>query len=326
MEALLLLKKIRIENANAIAGLTWGFPAISGFLGFCHALQRKLNNKGYDDLKLGGCGIICHQHQPQAYQPSPYGDYHFALTRNPLTKEAKTPSFNEEGRMHLTVSLLIEVDDIGLLDEPETEQLQQAIQQIVLSQRLAGGTVLKLEQAELYPDAESFNQPRERRQLLKQLLPGFALVSRQDALAQHQQQSGLSPLDAWLDFASLTMRAEAINEEDEPASDSQTPDKDAHHKANWQWQARPYGGWLKPIAIGYQRISPLYQPGELAKSRDPNTPAAFVESVYSIGQWLSPHRIQDISQLLWHYHSDEDNGLYICKNAYQAPEPVSEEA
>ena len=324
MEALLLLKKIRIENANAIAGLTWGFPAISGFLGFCHALQRKLNNKGYDDLKLGGCGIICHQHQRQAYKPAEYGDYHFALTRNPLTKEAKTPSFNEEGRMHLTVSLLIEVDDIGLLDEPETEQLLQAIQHIVLSQRLAGGTVLDVEQAELYPDAEEFNQPRERRQLLKQLLPGFALVSRQDALAQHQQQSDVSPLDAWLDFASLTMRAEPISEEGEAVDDGNH--QTSGHKANWQWLPRPYGGWLKPIAIGYQRISPLYQPGELAKSRDPNTPAAFVESVYSIGQWLSPHRIQDISQLLWHYHSDEDNGLYICKNAYQAPEPVSEEA
>lgn len=31
MSYLLLLPYIRIENANAVAGLTWGFPAITHF-------------------------------------------------------------------------------------------------------------------------------------------------------------------------------------------------------------------------------------------------------------------------------------------------------
>lgn len=42
MSSLILLRRLRVENANAIAGVTWGFPAITHFLGFTHALSRKL--------------------------------------------------------------------------------------------------------------------------------------------------------------------------------------------------------------------------------------------------------------------------------------------
>src|SRR5690554_6212642 len=108
MKSLLSIKNIKVENANAIAGLTYGFPAVSNFLGFTHALSRALNKKL--GLSLGGCAIICHQHRVQAYQPAGWGDYVFALTRNPLTKEGNTQPFNEEGRMHMEVSLLIECD------------------------------------------------------------------------------------------------------------------------------------------------------------------------------------------------------------------------
>jgi CRISPR-associated protein Csy2 len=40
MSSLILLRRVRVENANAIAGLTYGFPAITHFLGFSHALSR----------------------------------------------------------------------------------------------------------------------------------------------------------------------------------------------------------------------------------------------------------------------------------------------
>ena len=42
MSSLILLRRIKIENANTIAGLTYGFPAITHFMGFSHALSRKL--------------------------------------------------------------------------------------------------------------------------------------------------------------------------------------------------------------------------------------------------------------------------------------------
>ncbi len=103
MSYLLLLPHIRIENANAVAGLTWGFPAITHFLGYVHALSRRVSEFG---VSFTGCAVINHEHHIQAYSSG--RDYQFALTRNPLTKEGKTAAFNEEGRMHLTVSLLVE--------------------------------------------------------------------------------------------------------------------------------------------------------------------------------------------------------------------------
>lgn len=42
MSYLLLLPHIRIENANAVSGLTWGFPSMTHFLGYVHALSRKV--------------------------------------------------------------------------------------------------------------------------------------------------------------------------------------------------------------------------------------------------------------------------------------------
>ena len=105
MDTLLILRKLKVENANAISGMTWGFPAISNFLGYVHALSRKVQHK--HGFVFEGCGVICHAQQVQAYQPRGWGDYVFSLTRNPLTKDAKSPPFIEEGRMHLTVSLVI---------------------------------------------------------------------------------------------------------------------------------------------------------------------------------------------------------------------------
>lgn len=40
---LLVLPRLRVQNANAISSpMTWGFPAMSAFVGMMHALERKL--------------------------------------------------------------------------------------------------------------------------------------------------------------------------------------------------------------------------------------------------------------------------------------------
>ena len=43
----------------------------------------------------------------------------------------------------------------------------------------------------------------------------------------------------------------------------------------------------------------------------------FVESVYSLGEWISPHRLTHLAQLLWRAEADEAQGLYRCRNGYQ---------
>ncbi|WP_279147238.1 type I-F CRISPR-associated protein Csy2 [Photobacterium carnosum] len=83
--SLFIIKNMHIEGANAIAGFTYGFPAITQFLGFVHALSRKVEPQ--HGISFDGCAVMCHQHQVHAYRGSDWDDYGFALTRNPLAKD-----------------------------------------------------------------------------------------------------------------------------------------------------------------------------------------------------------------------------------------------
>lgn len=322
MKSLLLLRQVEVQNANAINGLTYGFPAISHFLGFTHALSRKLD--AAHGLTLGGCAVICHQHQLQAYQPGGRGDYVFALTRNPLTKEGNTAPFNEEGRLHMTVSLLIEcefdADDLPFASGDLTQdaaRLTAWLQQQIPCLRLAGGTITSVQQIRWFErHQESDAASKQLRQLMMRLLPGFALISRHELLLKHHQERlqavpDSTLLDSWLDFASL--RYEGTPTTQNEAADEGMPEKEAT-KTEWQRLARPGAGYLVPLMVGYQAISDLHEPGVVTHSRDPRYPFCFVESAYSIGQWLSPHRVGSLQQIIWNYR--QQDGLYLCHNGY----------
>ena len=201
MSSLILLRRIRVENANAIAGLTYGFPAITHFLGFAHALSRRLTES--HGLRIEGCAVVSHEHQIHAHTSG--RDYQFALTRNPLTREAKTASFNEEGRMHMTVSLLLECHGEIPNGEYGQRDLAEYLSQVCPTLRLAGGIVVDIEAITVMamPSTE-----REMRRLQWQLMPGFALRDRSSWLVQHHQtllenNPDATLLDAWLDFAAL---------------------------------------------------------------------------------------------------------------------------
>jgi CRISPR-associated protein Csy2 len=293
MGALIVLRHMRVENANAIAGLTYGFPAITHFLGYTHALSRKLQQSHC--LTLENCGVVCHQQQLHAYSSG--RDYAFALTRNPLTKEAKTAAFNEEGRMHITVSLLIECRGTIANGDEGAKALEKHLADLCLTQRLAGGVITDIGTIKVMGTPE---KPEDLRRLMRRLLPGFALLDRSELLASHYQTLQESNpqaelLDAWLDFAAVKYQ-----------STSQQDPK-------WRYLPKPAAGYLVPIQTGYRAISQLYAPGEVAKTRDPSTPFRFAEPVYGVGEWRSLHRITDLNQLLWQYHHQGDD--YLCRSA-----------
>ncbi|RRO06959.1 type I-F CRISPR-associated protein Csy2 [Pectobacterium aquaticum] len=292
MSTLIILRHIKVENANAIAGLTYGFPAITHFLGFTHALSRKL--QASHGLTLEGCGVVSHQHQLHAYGSS--WERSFALTRNPLTREEKTAAFNEEGRMHMTVSLLIRCN--GQIPADATA-LCEHLKQQALCQRLAGGTIVDIERVTLQPLP---SDAAETRKVMRRLLPGFVLKDRTSLLHDHfqtlqQDNPHAELIDAWLDFAALKMRAER-----DPSD----------HSVKWKYLPKPGdGGFLMPLMIGYRAISPLYAPGEVDKTRDSQTPFCFAEAAYGIGEWQGAHRISDIRHIFWEY--DNQNGDYHCR-------------
>lgn len=307
--ALLLLPRLEVQNANAISSpLTWGFPAPTAFTGFVHALERRFS----ETLEEGfaGVGIICHRFDPQVFQPPGRRTQVFCLTRNPVTKEGGSASFVEEGRAHMEVSLVIAVNDF--MSQRNGEYLAHDVLEAVQGMRLAGGSILPLRQgkrfaAQWFPlDEDIEGQNEQFRKLCRRLLPGFALVLREDRLAEHleemrQRQPQANALDALMDLSRLNIEPDMPN-----------PDR----PGETMWGVRKKPGWLVPIPIGYAALSPLYDPGTVLKARDDATPFRFVESIYSLGEWISPHRLTQLDQLLWGYGFDRENGIYRCTNHY----------
>lgn len=326
-QGLLVLPHLRVQNANAISSqMTHGFPSITAFTGLMWALQRKLATAGVP-LHLLKVGVICHAQQEQVnngYVKT------FCLTRNPVEKDGSTAGIVEEGRTHLELTLLFLVqqkdgagDTLPLLTHAGDDALaalaQQAMQTLS-SMRIAGGSVLPST-----PAPGRFTRPwlrvlpgdpeergKQFRQWRRQWLPGFALVGRDDLLAKRLdalrcRQPDATLLDAWLDLSRFNYRAE----------------QDAG-EVRWRDPDRDKGsGWIVPIPVGYAGLSPLHEAGEVRNARDTTTPLRFVESVYSIGEWLSPHRIDDVEALLWHAETDHANQLYRCRNSY-APSDASD--
>ena len=92
-EAVLVLPRIKVQNANAISGsLTWGFPSITAFIGLMDALARRLGSDS--PLEFRGVGVICHDYEAQVSQ----GGYTraFSLTRNPIDKDGSARGIVED--------------------------------------------------------------------------------------------------------------------------------------------------------------------------------------------------------------------------------------
>jgi CRISPR-associated protein Csy2 len=309
LNGLILLPRLQVQNANAISGpLSWGFPSPTAFVGFAHALERRL----FQEIEkgFGGVGIVCHHFDPQVSRPAGKRTQVLKLTRNPLARDGKSASIVEEGRAHMEVSLLIALyDDI---DSDEQSWFAQRVMEAAHAMRLAGGSILPQRSGRRYEAEYISLSPAlsERmityRRLTRRLLPGFMLIQREDKLAEHLDKmrrtgKGRHALDALLDLSRINY------EPDQPGLES--PDER-------QWGIRKHSGWLVPIPVGYARISPLYSSGEVRNSRDSETPVCFVESLYSLGEWMSPHRVGDLENALWVRQEDVENGVYLCTCHY----------
>ena len=321
IDGLLVLPHLRIQNANTISSpLTWGFPSMTAFIGLMHALERRLN--GSVPLGLLSVGVVCHHFEAQA---TTGGFTHaFHLTRNPVSKDGGTTAIVEEGRIHLDITLIFGVAfGAGLTsgDASMGAQVAKTVCDALSEMRVAGGSVLPSRPGRggAYPTPQliplgSETEERDRlfRRARRQWLPGFALVSRDDLLAQrleklHEANAHATALDAWLDLSRLNHRAQRTTAED-AATGSLIE--------TVEWLAERPPGWIVPIPVGYGALSDVHAPGAVASARDQTTPFCFVESLYSVGQWISPHRLRSAQALLWYGRSDAAAGLYRCANDY----------
>ena len=312
----LILKDIQITNANAISGVTYGFPAISHFLGFVHALSRKAQQSEFH-FSMQGCGIVCHDHQVHAHRDNQFEPYVFALTRNPLTKEGKTAPIVEEGRMQLRLSLVIACEGMNLVIDERTKALSQWVKDIAFTQKLAGGTITNIGACFVSKDKDL--------SLLRKLLPGFILIDRSDYLDQLNTKQPQKTLENWLSFSALQWQAteQPLLEKvtNEKLSDDTAP-KDEPKKVKWEYIKRDFTGYLVPLQVGYKKITPTFAANEVQNTRDPDTPLSFVEPIFSIAEWIgSPSRLKSLEQVIWHYQYQDP--FYLCKTQSQLDEEIS---
>lgn len=316
---LLILPHLRVQNANAISSpMTWGFPAMSAFVGLMHALERKLPEA--IELEFQSVGVICHDYQAQVSRGGFTRRFH--LARHPIDKSGKTAAIVEEGRIHLDITLVFAVRGEACHGDDVTGQrVASEVAEIVSGMRIAGGSVIPpplgktlrqrpwLERLDDDPEARALRFRRLRRRWL----PGFALVCRDDLLIRRlaemrEESSEATVLDAWLDLSRLNHECRL----------TETANGEGETREKVSWEIRRPPGWLVPIPVGYGAISRLFDPDEVVRARDTTTRLRFVESLYTIGQWVSPHRLSRPEELLWYVDNDLEAGLYRLANDFPA--------
>lgn len=301
----LMFKKVVIEGANTISSpLTYGFPAITGFLGSFHAMSRKMvDDELLSDVCLGGVLLACHDCQPQMYRPNSYNNYTFNQTRNPIKKDGKTASIIEEGKCRLVMTFVVEILGTDTLTNEQQDYAMQKTKQWLQQQRLAGGSVRGLARFE----PVQFFDKDDVSSIAAQLLPAFVLMDAQDDFAEiidkvQADNPDVTPLDALIDVCTL----------------HHIPETQKNGDTKWLTTSLKSGhGWLVPMPIGYQGISDLYDAGMMQNVRNPEYPSQYVEAIYSLGKWVYPQRLNsvggdnDIANAFWHYRYDADESLYL---------------
>jgi len=286
LKKFLIIPRIQVQNANALSSpYTIGFPAMTAWLGAVHALQRKIQEQGFPNIQFKSVGVVSHDFALQTHCGP--GDYVSSIigTGNPLDKEGKRPSFIEEARAHLTASLVIEYSGINV---EEKEQLIPIIIQILHSKlKLAGGDILSFEK----PYFSNTECTIDTVKILRKLMPGYVILERRDLMHQ-AMQNGQDALDALIEYLAVHHTCEQQDE-----------------KVIWK-TGRKEKGWLVPIAVGFQGISPL---GKALNQRDDTIPHRFAEAVVTLGEFRMVHHIKNIEDMQWSYQIDLENDLYLCQ-------------
>lgn len=209
---LICINRMKVQNANAVAGLTTGSISPTAIMGVTHALQRKMDDHFKDNsLELLGTAMIVHEHHQHTFR-NDNGAIKFTQSRNSpylhgLTDEKKrsTASVIEEGKMNVNLSLVVAYDGF-VIDSDEVISWLNTHCRLL---RIAGGSIIDIDNIDLISinDSDDATQKRQLRQLVRSLLPGFVLYERGDLLASHAKDQGLDTLTAWIDFASLKQSA-----------------------------------------------------------------------------------------------------------------------
>lgn len=288
MKQLVIVPHIKVQNANAQSSpYTIGFPAMTAFLGAAHAFQRNVSVQ-YPGILVLSVGVVCHSMDLRTHRG--YGDYVYSVinTANPITKDGNRPSFIEDPKCSLEITLVMEITGINLAVEGD-DFCDTTAEMFNGKMRIAGGDILDFQ--EPHKMQVHADDPASFSQLKKKLMPGYVLVERRDIMMQEMQE-GHDALDALLNSMKIY---HTCKQQDD---------------GTVEWESRrKYPGWLVPVAVGYQGVTEL---GTVDRQRDPETPHRFAEAIVTLGEFVMPYRLKDLDSLLWQYECNLDKDLYLC--------------
>jgi CRISPR-associated protein Csy2 len=327
----LLLDRLNVQGANGWSSpLTYGFPALTGFVGFGHALSRRLRK--HLDMEIDGVLVASHGCRIHRFRPHKFADYTFVQSRNPILRSGKTAAIIEHIKTDVTVSLVLRlrVEDSRTLDECEPP-FTELVWQNALGMRLCGGSIFSVADIEVSNSLESIS---------RRLLPSFILNDGSDRMAEILQvlrcrNSNATGLDALLELNTRYQiprtRTKAQAEENAQLDSSEedvlgSAYKDETSGADFlvnhdsveepvEWSTEGvfrWGGWYVPIPVGYQSISPTQPAGSVKNARGARYENQFVESIYGLGKWEFPTRISDIEKCFWRYDFEQQKqGFFL---------------
>lgn len=307
----ILFRGIQIENANALSGnLIYGTPALSGIKGAFHAMSRKLMvDKATADIgvRLRGVMVACHEYRMYASRGESFRDYHFTQqkpspsTTGDLSKMAvgTLPSIIQQAQSFMNMSFVVEVVSNHKLASEDKECLVKRATQLIQHQRLAGGSVRPFSSKKRV----AFIEVRDLESLPYKLPKCHILTDASDVM--------VSLMTRYPDMSATDILIDAC-------SNHHLPIKDDTGRPNWiTTRTTNRYGWIVPLMVGYHGISKKFEAGLLENSRSNQVDSQYVESVYSLGKWSDPHKLQlegKLKDAFWYYNYQPEKSLYLISS------------
>ena len=260
----LVIKNLIYSGANALAGVTYGFPSIGAILGFIEKLNLEIGKCTQRPFSLSSVVILSHDTNCRVYRESSNSDFSFVQKRAPLAKDGKTAPIIQEGYIDGDVSLVIALEDIQIFYEEDFNYIKDEILSILMRLKFAGGCIDSISDLMLVSNDNL-------KTTIKNLYPFAALVNRSDYFTDMvHQNSDIKILDCFLSLSSI------------------------HHRFNktlniWQ-QLYSKDGFLVPLHVGYKQISEDFENSDSVNLRSSDAKACFVEPIFSAGEWLCSYQ------------------------------------
>ena len=294
MKAYLLIEHIKIHNANALSTpYIVGFPAMTAWLGCVEGLNLRLKKKDFS-VRLKKTAVSCHQCNLQAYRENGYRKVlcNYRKQIDEIKKNVcQPPSIIEEGRCHLDVSLLVEIEGVNGQNK---EEFCVAVEANLMQMKMAGGDIQSIKKIQCVFISGKEDEEKEEKALIRKLMPGYIITERRDLLQNSKEADALDRL---------------LN----PLSLLYEPDEGKNSEENSiTWKSRKeQPGWIIPIGVGFKAISAL---GTVKNQRDVTKPHRFVENVVTLAEFSLAYRFTEIESIMWEYKTIPEDGLYVCVN------------